>query len=59
VINSTADEVIQSQVIDKAADVLKTFLKSGLEEIKDLTKEKQQPQAVSPGACQTPGADGP
>jgi hypothetical protein len=46
-------------MIDKAADVLKTFLKSGLEEIKDLTKEKQQPQAVSPGACQAPGADGP
>lgn len=44
VINRTASEVLDGQLIDKSTHVLSTFLTSGVEAIKDLTQENQEGQ---------------
>jgi hypothetical protein len=41
VVNETSREVLDSQVIDKMTGVLNAFLKSGVEAVKELTKENQ------------------
>ncbi len=42
VINKTAAEVIDSQIITKMTDIVATFVSSGVEAIKTLTEEKTE-----------------
>jgi hypothetical protein len=42
VINKTASEILDDQVITKIANVFTTFLNSGVEAIKNLTREETE-----------------
>jgi len=42
VINKTASEILDGQVINKITNVVGTFLNSSVESIRDLTKEEPE-----------------
>ena len=41
IINRTANEILDDQVINKITGVVTTFLNSGVEAIRDLTEEEE------------------
>lgn len=52
VINKTTTEILDDQVINKITNVVSTFLNSGVEAIRDMTKEEPE---EAEEARETPG----
>lgn len=48
IINRTANEILDDQVINKITGVVTTFLNSGVEAIRDLTEEEEEAEPEEP-----------